>query len=554
MKRKNIISFAISTIMISAIIFVSACTPKTTTTTLTTTPTTTTATTTPTSVNVSVPVGPAPMVTSTYNANGAMNVPVNTKIGVFFTKAMDPLTINTGTFLLQQGSTPVAGTVTLASYTATLTPAVALAPNTVYTATITTGAKDLDGTALVIPYVWSFTTAASPDTVPPWVTGTINVNGAINVSINTKIGAFFTEVMDPLTINNNTFTVMQGTTPVDGTVNYIGLAATFTPTAALTPNSIYIATITTGAKDLVGNALVNPYIWSFTTGAAPDTTPPTVSSTIPLNGSTSMAANSALAAVFSEAMDPLTVTTATFTLTQGTTSVSGVVTYLGMTATFTPAASLTANVVYTATITTGAKDVAGNAMAANYTWTFSSYAGGGGGGGGGGGQTPSSAKALTTFSFIMPAVTGVINESAKTVAVTVPFGTPLTGLVATFTTTGTGVTVGTTVQTSLSTPNNFTNPVAYIVTAADTSTVTYTVTVSIAANSAKAITAYSFAGFTGAVGTINEANKTISVTVPFGTPVTALVATFTTTGTGVKVGTTVQTSTATPNNFTSPVA
>jgi hypothetical protein len=355
---------------------------------------------------------------------------------------------------------------------------VALTPNTLYTATITTGAKDLDGNALANPYVWSFTTATAPDIIPPWVTGTINVNGATNVSINTKIGAFFTEVMDPLTVTTATFTVMQGTTPVNGTVNYIDLAATFTPAAALSPSTLYTATISTGAKDLVGNALANPYVWSFTTGAAPDTTAPTVSSTIPVNGATSMAVNRAVAAVFSETMDPLTVTTATFMLMQGTTPISGIVTYLGVTATFTPTIPLSYNVVYTATITTGAKDLAGNAMAANFTWSFSAYAGGGGGGGGGG-QTPSSAKAINSFGFIMPAVTGVINESAKTILVTVPFGTPVTALIATFTTTGTGVMVGTTVQTSTTTPNNFTNPVAYIVTAGDTSTVTYSVTVTI---------------------------------------------------------------------------
>jgi ribosomal protein L21E len=166
----------------------------------------------------------------------------------------------------------------------------------------------------------------------------------------------------------------------------------------------------------------------------------------------------------------------------------------------------------------------------------------------------SSAKAITAYSFAgYTGAVGTINETAKTIAVTVPFGTPLTALVATFTTTGAVVNVGTTVQTSLSTPNNFTSPVAYIVTAGDASTATYTVTVTIASNSAKAITSYSFAGYTGAAGTINETAKTIAVTVPFGTPLTALVATFTTTGTGVKVGTTVQTSAATPNDFTSPV-
>ncbi|MFA5371569.1 MAG: ice-binding family protein [Sideroxydans sp.] len=164
------------------------------------------------------------------------------------------------------------------------------------------------------------------------------------------------------------------------------------------------------------------------------------------------------------------------------------------------------------------------------------------------------AKALTGFSFAgYTGATGVINEPAKTIAVTVPFGTDVTTLVATFATTGATVKVGATVQTSTATANDFTSPVAYIVTAGDASTATYTVSVTVAANTAKAITSFSFAGYTGATGVVNEVAKTIAVTVPFGTDVTALVATFATTGVSVKVGAAVQTSAATANNFSSPV-
>ena len=166
-----------------------------------------------------------------------------------------------------------------------------------------------------------------------------------------------------------------------------------------------------------------------------------------------------------------------------------------------------------------------------------------------------SAKAITAYSFAgYPGAAGTMNEAAKTIAVTVPFGTDVTALAATFTTTGVSVKVGTAVQTSTATANNFSAPVAYTVTAADASTATYSVTVTLAPNSAKAITAYSFAGYPGATGAVNEAAKTIAVTVPFGTDLTALVATFTTTGASVKVGAAVQTSTATANNFSAPVA
>ena len=177
-----------------------------------------------------------------------------------------------------------------------------------------------------------------------------------------------------------------------------------------------------------------------------------------------------------------------------------------------------------------------------------------GGDGGTWDESAATTKAITAYSFVgLPGAAGTINEPAKTIAVTVPFGTDRTALVATFTTTGTGVTVVAVPQTSGTTANNFTSPVAYTVTAEDGTTATYTVTVTVASPSAKAITAYSFVGYTGATGTINEPAKTIAVTVPFGTDRTALVATFTTTGTIVEIDAEVQTSAATTNDFTDPV-
>jgi hypothetical protein len=161
------------------------------------------------------------------------------------------------------------------------------------------------------------------------------------------------------------------------------------------------------------------------------------------------------------------------------------------------------------------------------------------------------AKAITAFSFTTPAAVGSIDETAKTIAVTVPYGTVVTNLVATFITTGASVRVGATAQVSGTTPNDYTGSVAYVVTAADSSSVTYTVTVTVALNSAKAVTSFSLLGISG---TIDEAAKTIAVTVPYGTDVTALVATFTTTGTNVAIGSTIQVSGTTANNFTNPVA
>jgi len=161
---------------------------------------------------------------------------------------------------------------------------------------------------------------------------------------------------------------------------------------------------------------------------------------------------------------------------------------------------------------------------------------------------PITGRAVT--SFTVAGVTGTVDESARTISVILPNGTDLTTLVPTFTTTGAAVTVAGAPQTSGSTVIDGTSPLLYTVTAADGSKSTYTVNVSAASTAEKAITAYSLAGVGG---TVNESANTISVIMPNGTSVTGLVATFTTTGATVKVGTAVQASGVTANSFPVPV-
>src|SRR5438876_665117 len=304
---------------------------------------------------------------------------------------MDPLTITTVTFTLKQGSTDVAGTVSYAGVTATFNPLSTLAPNTTYTATMTDRKSDVYGNALATGFSWSFTTGVPPDTTRPIVSATVPANAATGVAISQKIAATFSEVMDTLTITQVTFTLKQGTTAVAGTVISAGVTATFNPVSTLAPNTTYTATMTTAVRDLAGNALASDFVWSFTTGATPDTTAPTVSFTVPANAATGVAISQKIAATFSEAMDPLTITPVTFTLKQGTTAVAGTVTYAGVTATFNPVSTLAPNTTYTATITTEARDLAGNALATNFVWSFTT------------GVTPNTTA--PTVSFTVPPVT-----------------------------------------------------------------------------------------------------------------------------------------------------
>ncbi|MDD2717178.1 MAG: Ig-like domain-containing protein, partial [Candidatus Wallbacteria bacterium] len=311
-----------------------------------------------------------PTVSSTIPANAATAVAVNGNITATFSEGMDPSTITTATFTLKQGSTPVPCEVTYLGFIATLNPTSDLAANTIYTAMITTVARDLSNNAMTVVKTWSFTTGSAADSTAPTVSSTIPANAATAVAVNGNITATFSEGMDPTTITTTTFTLKQGSTPVTCEVTYLGIIATLNPTGDLAANSMFSATITVRAKDLAGNALTVAKTWNFTTGSAADNIAPTVSSTSPTNAATAVAVNGNITATFSEGMDPATITTATFTLKQGTTPVTCEVTYLGYIATLAPISDLAFNTTYTATISTLAKDLAHNALAAAKTWNF----------------------------------------------------------------------------------------------------------------------------------------------------------------------------------------
>ena len=306
----------------------------------------------------------APMVVSTDPANNETGVFLNKIITSKFNLPMNPVSINSSTFTIQKGGLLIAGTVTYTDTVATFTPAVNLSPNTIYTGTITTGVRSASGVAIAADYVWTFTTGAI---VGPTVIATDPTNNATAVPLNKTLTATFSMLMDPATINSNTFTLRQGANAVTGTVTYTGTTASFAPTANLLPGVVYTATITTGTKNLAGTALANNYVWTFTTVS---TGAPAVISTDPVNNAIGVPLNKVVKANFNMPMDPLTINGTTFTLKQGTTPVAGTVTYSGTTASFAPTANLSSGLVYTATITTGAKNVAGTPLANNYVWTF----------------------------------------------------------------------------------------------------------------------------------------------------------------------------------------
>ncbi len=123
----------------------------------------------------------------------------------------------------------------------------------------------------------------------------------------------------------------------------------------------------TGTIDPSGNANTSTIV---------QTTHPTVTSTTPANNSINIAVNSTIVANFSVAMDPATLTASTFHVSGPSGNITGTVTPNSATATFTSTGNLSIGTVYTACITSAATDVAGNPLASNYCWSFTTVGGG----------------------------------------------------------------------------------------------------------------------------------------------------------------------------------
>ena len=111
-------------------------------------------------------------------------------------------------------------------------------------------------------------------------------------------------------------------------------------------------------------------------GSADDTTAPTISSTTPAASANNVARNSSLTDTFNEDIFAITVNDSSFTLAKSG-NINGTVSFDSVTnvATFTPSSELAVHASYTATLSTAITDLSGNALATNYSWSFTSAEG-----------------------------------------------------------------------------------------------------------------------------------------------------------------------------------
>jgi hypothetical protein len=149
----------------------------------------------------------APIVNTSAPVDGASNVALGSNVTASFNEPMSASSINAASFQVVRDGTVVSGTVSYAAGVATFKPAVDLSPLTTYTATLSTGAKDLAGNPLASDRVWSFTTVNITAGVAPvalnWAnpweilagstvtsTGATAVSGDLGVSPGTGVTGF----------------------------------------------------------------------------------------------------------------------------------------------------------------------------------------------------------------------------------------------------------------------------------------------------------------------------------------------------------------------------
>jgi hypothetical protein len=209
------------------------------------------------------------------------------------------------------------------------------------------------------------------DGVCPVVTLTAPFNGATNVPLDQLISVSFNEDMNAETINQSSFTLKNGTSQIAGVITYANKTATFKPSSLLAPNTTYSARLTRTVMDLTGNALQTETNWTFSTGL---TITPMVASTDPENNANNVFLNKLVSVNFNMPMKASTINATTYTLKQGSTAVSGTVSYSGTTAIFVPTVLLSPNTVYTATVSKAVTNLDNTTLIADYEWKFTTGA------------------------------------------------------------------------------------------------------------------------------------------------------------------------------------
>lgn len=301
----------------------------------------------------------APKVSATSPETNATGVALNSFIMATFSKDINSSTVTTDTFILADNSgNKIGGSVATTSSTATFTPSNDLSAYTTYTATLSAFIKDSGGVTLFAPHSWSFTTGSSTKNLDPvasnFIYGTPVINSAKTFNWLTESNA-----TDP---EGETLSATVSKQGGKGEASVNGNNVTYTPSSNKSGEDTFDLNIT----DLSNQSAT---ITVTVTGI--DTIAPTVTSTSPVANATDVAIDSTVTATFSRDINASSVTSSLISLKDTTNSnVNGNISVTDNAISFTPKSNLDHDNTHTMTIKAGIKDMVGNVLASDYSWSF----------------------------------------------------------------------------------------------------------------------------------------------------------------------------------------
>jgi hypothetical protein len=302
--------------------------------------------------------------------NGATNVGVNVQPGVVFSKAIDPVSVNSNTFQVTNAGTPLAGGFWISTDDTRVefVPNAPLPTSTNLTMTLN---GVLDQVGHPVSFSSQFQTGGGPDLVAPTIVQT-SIPASGSIPVNSTITVQFSESMDVTSFSSSDFYVNDTVlgTPVPATLSWSAdqSVAYLTPTSPLAAGREYGLHVY-GGTDLAGNQLPYNYYYyygyayaNFYADLSNASEAPTVVSFDPVSGATGAGTNTLIEAEFSAPIDPNTLTGVTLSAGGSTVPTNPIMSAGNTVLQIQPQTPLTPNTTYLLTIARVA-DPAGNVVA-----------------------------------------------------------------------------------------------------------------------------------------------------------------------------------------------
>jgi len=195
------------------------------------------------------------------------------------------------------------------------------------------------------------------------------VNQATSLAQNAQIVIEFSNDIDPQSITSTSFVVYDAKGKnIDGVRSVSGKILSFSIAGVFPLNETFSATLTTDIKDITGASLSQEVIKTFVITSSDVEAPRILGSSVE-NGRSLIQAN--LSVQMNEDINPNSITKSTLELYDSTNAlVSGTVSYAQGLIKFTPIINLSLEVVYKLVLSTGIKDMSGNALTAEQEYLF----------------------------------------------------------------------------------------------------------------------------------------------------------------------------------------